>query len=103
MSGRILMDAEKALTDDFQPARAIWRRIGAWSNSSVRQVLNELYVAGKADRISRDLPGQNKVHLYRRARSPAGSDGTRPAAVAGAGHMGAIVPLTGALRAAAES
>lgn len=62
-------DILAALTDVPTPAKVIWRKIDCWSDTSVKQVLDDLVRAGRVVRTQdTDLP--RRVHarnLYARA------------------------------------
>ena len=73
-------DIEAALTDVPTSAKAIWRKIDCWSDTSVKKVLDDMVRAGRVVRTQdTDLPGYvHKRNLYAKAaESEVGQRGGR--------------------------
>lgn len=58
-------DVEANLPLVFTKSRDIWKAMGQWSPTRVRQCLEALHAAGHCERIVRKTP-TGIVHLYRK-------------------------------------
>lgn len=60
-------DAFAAVTDDWQSAREIWQRVGAWSDITVASRLNLLSESGEIERSKVPLDGVGGFkYVYRK-------------------------------------